>query len=109
MARGRTLLSAADARTVCEAYGIPLPGDGLATSAEEAVRLAERFGYPVVLKIASQDIGHKTDAGGVLVGLADAAAARAGYETIMANARSTTQGPGLTACRCSRWPRPAWK
>jgi acetyl coenzyme A synthetase (ADP forming)-like protein len=85
-ASGRTLLSATDARTICEAYGIPTPGDGLATSADEAASLAASFGYPVVLKIASQDIAHKTDAGGVLVGLGDEAAVRAGFETIMANA-----------------------
>ncbi|MBK7330006.1 MAG: acetate--CoA ligase family protein [Dehalococcoidia bacterium] len=85
---GRTLLSAADARTICEAYGIPIPGDGIAASAEEAARLANSFGYPVVLKIASQDIAHKTDAGGVLVGVANEDAVRAGYESIVANARS---------------------
>ena len=85
---GRTLLSAADARTICEAYGIPIPGDGLAASADEAARLANSFGYPVVLKIASQDIAHKTDAGGVLVGVANEDAVRAGYESIVANARS---------------------
>ncbi|MBK8560717.1 MAG: acetate--CoA ligase family protein [Dehalococcoidia bacterium] len=85
---GRTLLSAADARTICEAYGIPIPGDGIAASADEAARLANSFGYPVVLKIASQDIAHKTDAGGVLVGVANEDAVRAGYESIVANARS---------------------
>lgn len=85
---GRTLLSAADARTICEAYGIPIPGDGIAASAHEAARLANSFGYPVVLKIASQDIAHKTDAGGVLVGVANEDAVRAGYESIVANARS---------------------
>ena len=84
---GRTLLSSTDARAICEAYGIPIPGDGLAGSADEAARVAKGFGYPVVLKIASQDIAHKTDAGGVLVGLADEAAVRAGYERIIASAR----------------------
>jgi len=86
-AAGRALLSPTDARTICQAYGIPVPGDGLAANADEAANLANGFGYPVVLKIASQDIAHKTDAGGVLVGLADEAAVRAGYETIVANAR----------------------
>ena len=86
-AAGRTLLSPTDARAICQAYGIPVPGDGLAASADEAANLAHGFGYPVVMKIASQDIAHKTDAGGVLVGLADEAAVRAGYETILANAK----------------------
>ena len=77
-AAGRTLLSPTDARAICQAYGIPVPGDGVANSGDEAANLARGFGYPVVLKIASQDIAHKTDAGGVLVGLADEAAVRAG-------------------------------
>ncbi|MGE0601168.1 MAG: acetate--CoA ligase family protein [Dehalococcoidia bacterium] len=87
-ASGRTLLSSTDARAICEAYEIPVPGDGLAASADEAAAHANRFGYPVVLKIASQDIAHKTDAGGVLVGLTDEAAVRAGYETLIANAKA---------------------
>ncbi len=87
-ASGRTLLSSTDARAICEAYEIPVPGDGVAASADEAAALANRFGYPVVLKIASQDIAHKTDAGGVLVGLADEAAVKAGYSTIIANAKA---------------------
>lgn len=81
------MLSPGEARTICEAYGIPIPGDGVATSADEAAKLAQQFGYPVVLKVVSQDIVHKTDAGGVMVGLADADSVRAGYETIFANAR----------------------
>ena len=91
-ASGRTLLSSTDSRTICEAYGIPVPGDALATSADEAAQLADGFGYPVVLKIASQDISHKTDAGGVLVGLSDAVAVREGYAAIVANAKSYNAG-----------------
>ena len=62
--------------------------EGLATSAAEAARLAQEIGYPVVLKIASTDILHKTEAGGVLTGLASAAAVEQGYNTILANARA---------------------
>ena len=86
-ASGRTLLDPASARAICQAYGITVPGDGLATSADEAAALAAGFGGPVVLKIVSEDITHKTDAGGVLAGLADEAAVRAGYETVLANAK----------------------
>ena len=71
-AEGRTVLTASEGKQVCEAYGIPVPKEGLATSAPEAVRLAQEIGYPVVLKIFSTDILHKTDAGGVLTGLASA-------------------------------------
>lgn len=59
-----------------------------AGSAEEAVRLAGEFGYPVVLKIRSPDIAHKSEVGGVKVGLADPAAVREGYAAIMASARA---------------------
>ena len=87
-ADGRAALSAPEAKKVCDAYGIAVPGEGLATSAEEAVSLAEEMGYPVVAKIVSPDILHKTEAKGVLVGLADADAVSEGYETIVANAKA---------------------
>ena len=86
-ADNRSALSAPEAKEIADAYGLPVPQEGLATSADEAVRLAEKMGYPVVLKIVSPDILHKTEAGGVLVGVADAQAVRSGYDTIVANAK----------------------
>src|SRR6202011_4015962 len=74
----RSALSAPEAKEVADAYGLPVPQEGLATGADEAVALAEKMGYPVVLKIVSPDILHKTEAGGVLVGVADAGAVRSG-------------------------------
>ncbi len=82
-ADGRTALTAPECKTVCDAYGIPLPEEGLATSSAEAVAIANKIGYPVVMKIVSADIQHKTEAGGVLVGLADSGAVAAGYESIL--------------------------
>ena len=87
-AEGRTALSAPESRAVCEAYGIPMPGEGLAGSAGDAVEIANTLGYPVALKIASPDILHKTDAGGVIVGVEDAKAVASAYDTIIANARA---------------------
>src|SRR5207245_5456419 len=87
-AEGRTVLTAPEGKQVCEAYGIPVPQEGLATSAQDAVRLAQEIGYPVVLKIVSTDILHKTDAGGVLTGLASAAEVERGYNAILTNARA---------------------
>src|SRR3979411_475585 len=81
-ADNRNALSAPEAKQVADAYGLPVPREGLATSAEEAVRLAESMGFPVVLKIVSPDILHKTEAGGVLVGVADGQAVRSGYDNI---------------------------
>jgi acetyl coenzyme A synthetase (ADP forming)-like protein len=87
-ASGRTALSGDESSRLCTAYGIPMPGEGLASSAEEAVGIAGGLGYPVVMKIASPDILHKTDAGGVLVNLGSADEVAAAYYTIIANARA---------------------
>ncbi|WP_328807791.1 acetate--CoA ligase family protein [Nonomuraea antri] len=88
LAEGRTALTAPEGRELCRAYGIATPGEGLATSADEAAELAAELGLPVVLKIVSPDILHKTDAGGVLVGLRTAEEVRDGYAAILANARA---------------------
>ncbi len=88
LAEGRTSLSAPEAKKVADAYGIPTPGEGLATTAEETASLAQEIGFPVVLKIVSPEILHKTDAGGVIVGVEDADAASKGYDTIVSNAKA---------------------
>ena len=69
------------------AYGIPTVQPQLAENADEAVALAEKMGYPVVLKVASPDISHKSDVGGVLLNLRDSDAVREGYEAITERAR----------------------
>src|SRR6202046_2637119 len=86
-AAGREALTAPEARGVCEAYGITIPKEGVATSAEEAVKLASGIGFPVVMKIVSPQILHKTEAGGVIVGVKSAEHAKEAYATIVANAR----------------------
>src|SRR5215207_7966552 len=86
-AEGRTSLTAPEGKLVCDAYGIPVPQEGVANSAQDAGKLASGMGLPVVLKIVSPDILHKTEAGGVLVGLKSADEVSKGYETILANAR----------------------
>ncbi len=85
---GRTVLTSEEAKAVADAYGIPTPGEGLATTADEAAKVSSAVGFPVVLKIASPDILHKTDAGGVLVGIDDEDAARKGFEQIIRNAKA---------------------
>jgi acyl-CoA synthetase (NDP forming) len=87
-AEGRAALSPSEAGRVCAAYGIALPREGVAASAQQAVALAREIGFPVVLKIVSPDILHKTEAGGVLVGLRSAEEVVAGYEQILARARA---------------------
>ncbi|WP_448206278.1 acetate--CoA ligase family protein [Azospirillum sp. sgz302134] len=87
-AEGRNALTAPEAKELCDLYGIPVPKEGLAKSADDAVTLAEGMGFPVVLKIVSPQILHKTEAGGVLVGLQSADAVREGFKTIMDRARA---------------------
>ena len=84
---GRSLLSDMEARQVMEAYGLPIPASRLAGSADEAVSNAADIGYPVVMKIVSPDILHKTDIGGVRVALESPEAVRNAYIEIVENAR----------------------
>ena len=72
---------------MCEAYGIAVPKEGVATSAADAATIAAGMGFPVVLKIVSPEILHKTEAGGVLVGVKSAEEAQKGFDTIIANAK----------------------
>lgn len=86
-AAGRVELGEIEAREVIEAYGMRLPKSQLARSPDEAAAIAAAIGFPVVMKISSPDILHKSDIGGVRVGVADAAAARDSYELIEYRAR----------------------
>src|SRR6476619_6429058 len=86
-AEGRSSLTAPEGKLVCDAYGIPVPQEGVAKSAAEAAKLATSMGFPVGMKIVSPDILHKTEAGGVVVGVKTAADAEKTYETILANAK----------------------
>jgi acetyl coenzyme A synthetase (ADP forming)-like protein len=83
----RTSLTAPEGKLVCDAYGIPVPKEGVATSAADAAKLAGGMGFPVVMKIVSPDILHKTEAGGVIVGVKTAEEAQKAYDTILANAK----------------------
>jgi len=86
-AEGRTSLTAPEGKLVCDAYGIAVPKEGVASSATEAAKLATSMGFPVVLKIVSPEILHKTEAGGVLIGVHSAEEVQKGYDTIVANAK----------------------
>ncbi len=86
-AAGRDSLTAPEGKLVCDAYGISVPKEDVATGAAEASKLASSMGFPVVMKIVSPDILHKTEAGGVVVGVKSGAEAAAAYDTIVANAK----------------------
>ncbi|WP_055611817.1 acetate--CoA ligase family protein [Streptomyces phaeochromogenes] len=87
-AEGRSALTAPEGKVIADAYAIAVPGEELATDVDEAVSYAARFGGPVVMKIVSPDILHKTDAGGVIVGVEGATDVRAAFHKIIENARA---------------------
>jgi acyl-CoA synthetase (NDP forming) len=86
LAAGGTL-DADRARTVLTAFGVPLAGEVVVASADAAVSAADLFGYPVVMKIASADFPHKSDAGLVAVGVADPDAVRVTHSELIERAK----------------------
>lgn len=87
-ADGRQSLNADEAKIVCDAYDIATPDEGIATSADLAGDIADDLGYPVVMKIVSPDILHKTDAGGVVVGVESRDGAMATFDAIIESAKA---------------------
>lgn len=83
----RRILLGSEAHAIAEAYDIPVARIRLATSSEEAKSLAEELGYPIVLKIASPDIIHKSDIGGIKVGLKTPEEVETNYNEILENAK----------------------
>ena len=84
---GRKSLLETEAKTICIEYGIPVTRFELAKTEDEAVRLAQDSGFPTVLKIVSPDIIHKSDIGGVVIGLKNAEDVRKAYNSIMQNVK----------------------
>jgi acetate---CoA ligase (ADP-forming) len=80
--RGPGWLSAEETRAVLTAVRLQVPAGGVAATAEEAVELARRIGFPVAVKLALREVIHKTEAGGVCLNLADAGAVRRAFEEI---------------------------
>ena len=83
----RTTIGDSEARDILQAYGLHIPRSEIASSPERAIEIASQIGYPVVLKIASPDILHKTDVGGVKVGLQNAEAVRDAFELMVYRAQ----------------------
>ncbi len=95
---GRVSVGELEARAVAEAYGLHLPASRLAATADEAVTIASEIGYPVVLKIASPDILHKTDVGGVKVGLRSATDVRDAFDLIVYRANRYVPDAHIWGC-----------
>ncbi|GBD10738.1 hypothetical protein HRbin23_00383 [bacterium HR23] len=85
---GRTILTEVEAKEFLAPTGIPIVPTRLARSQREAVRIARELGWPVVLKVVSPDIVHKSDIGGVKVGLTSASAVARAYREIMQAVRT---------------------
>ncbi|AFW94646.1 acyl-CoA synthetase [Anabaena sp. 90] len=79
---GRTILTEFESKEILAAYGIPIVAGCIAESADKAVECAENLGYPVVLKLYSQTITHKTDVGGVQLNLQNAESVKLAYQNI---------------------------
>jgi len=84
---GREVLPEHEAYQICEAFGIAYPPTRFTTTREEAVEAAETLGYPVVLKVVSASVVHKSDAGGVIVGIASEQELTDAYDLILANVK----------------------
>ena len=82
------VLSEHESKELLAQYGIASTSEGLAGSSEEAVQIATQIGYPVVLKVDSPDISHKTDAGVIKLGVSSPTELRDAYKEIMANAKA---------------------
>jgi acetyl coenzyme A synthetase (ADP forming)-like protein len=89
------MLSESDGYDLLSKYGIPTPKYKIVTRAEDAGSTAEAIGFPVVMKIMSPDIVHKSDAGGVIVGIGTKEAAQSAFNQIVANARAYNQNADI--------------
>lgn len=87
-AEGRSILTEEESKSLLQQNGVRVTETTLATSADEAASLAQGIGFPVVLKVASTEITHKSDVGGVRLGLGSADEVRAAYDEIIANAKA---------------------
>jgi acetyl coenzyme A synthetase (ADP forming)-like protein len=90
---GRTRLNEFDALTLLESYGLPIVASRAAKTAEEAIRAAEEVGFPVVLKVMAPEISHKSDIGGVIIGLETGREVRGAYYEIVDRLSEAGVGP----------------
>jgi acetate---CoA ligase (ADP-forming) subunit beta len=88
LAEGRRSLLEPEAKAVCVEYDMPTPDYRVAMDPASAAALASELGYPVVLKVISAEIAHKTEVGGVMVGLSSSNAVESAYQQISANVRA---------------------
>jgi acetyl coenzyme A synthetase (ADP forming)-like protein len=98
-ADGRVSIGDAEAWEVLKCYGFTVPQSRLAETPEEAIEIAEEIGYPVVMKVASPDILHKTDVGGVKLNLGSAEDVRDAFDLIVYRAGRYVPGARIWGCQ----------
>ena len=97
-AEDRVSIGDFESREVLKAYGMQIPASEIAATPDEAIEIATRIGFPVVLKIASPDILHKTDVGGVKVGLRNAEEVRDAFELMVYRAERYVPDATIWGC-----------
>lgn len=103
---GRTILSEVEAKDILEQAGIPTARARLATSKKEAVTVAQELGFPVVLKVVSPQITHKSDIGGVKLNLNSARQVGAAFDEIMASAQQAVRDATIEGVSVQQMARP---
>ncbi|MDP2675572.1 MAG: acetate--CoA ligase family protein [Dehalococcoidia bacterium] len=105
-AQGRTVLSEIESKQVLEEAGVPIATARLAETAEEAVNAAKGFGYPVVLKVVSPDVTHKSDVGGVRLGLDSPEAVTAAFAEIVETVKKRQPDARIEGVAVQKMARP---
>jgi len=93
---GRTYIPEVETIDLLQSYGLPVPQGKLASSPEEAVKIADKIGYPVVMKVVSDDIIHKSDAKGIELNLGSPAEVKDAWERIHTNVKSAMPEASIT-------------
>jgi len=105
-AEGRTILTEIEAKQMLEEAGVPVSPARLATTKDEAVAAAQQLGFPAVLKIVSPQITHKSDVGGVALGLTSAEDVAAAFERIVASAKQHVPDATISGVAVQRMEKP---
>lgn len=108
-AAGQVQINEADTKKILRAYGINTPAGMLVTSAEEAAKEAEKIGYPLVMKIVSPDIIHKSDVGGVILHLKSSAQVSEAFTTMMAKIKTNVPNARITGAYMEKMSNPGSK
>ncbi|MEN6516710.1 MAG: acetate--CoA ligase family protein [Methanospirillum sp.] len=105
----KTLLEEEDAYRLLRNVGVPVPASAVTASREEAAEAAARIGFPVVLKIVSPDVVHKSDAGGVVLNVASSDAAAAAYEAIVETVPARVPGARIEGVLVAAQAQPGFE